>query len=71
MARVLKVKKCWDCPLREPKDSNGPCGSDSWIECSITGTMIDGHDAPSESKEWHWRKHDFPPSCPLKECECE
>ena len=61
--RVLVVRECSKCPIRQKHEEHGPCDSSYWVECGITGKEISNPDNWEISK---WSKTSkFPPSCPL------
>ena len=63
MSKILIIKSCEKCPIRTEKESHGPCDSDYWMECSLTGKVV----ANSDNCESKWEKSKFPPFCPLKD----
>jgi hypothetical protein len=63
MSRMLIIKSCEQCPLRTEEESHGPCDSDYWMECSLTGEVV----ANSDNKAKWNKESKFPPFCPLKE----
>ena len=74
MAFTIKIERCEDCPNRRDRESHGPCDSSNWVECKLTGLVIDGQDAGFESVKWKYKKGSywerdpkakFPPFCPL------
>ena len=68
MNKLMVITCCTSCPIRKEKESHGPSDSDFWVECGITGEMIDGWDAPISKINWRVKDHlRFPESCPLKD----
>jgi len=51
--RTITITSCEECPSRKDGESHGPCDSDYWTECGITGKEINAFVK-------------FPRSCPIK-----